>query len=93
MPSTCKLRLLRSDDDIIVPDNLLVFLAAILRFLFLDRNFSLLQDGYLVKRNVRSQLVFQTIDMNELLVESFFVGVKSVEDLAPFLLVSVNAKR
>ena len=38
------------DDYIIVPDNLLIVLAAILRFLFLDRDFSLLQDSYLIER-------------------------------------------
>ena len=77
------------DDYIIVPDDLLFFLAAILRFFFLDRDFSLLQDGYLIERNVWCQLVFQTIDMNELLVESLFVLMKAKEHGSPFLLIDI----
>ena len=54
--------------------------------IILNGDFPLLKNGYLVKRNIWSQFVFEAIDTDKLAVQFFFVLVKLVELLFPFCL-------
>ena len=63
-----------------MPDNLIV----------LDRDFTLLEDGYLVQRNVGGEFVLQTVYLNELTVELLLVLVETVEFCFPLLVLHIQ---
>ena len=57
----------------------------------LNRDFSLLKDGDFVQWNIRSQLVLQAIDVDELAVELFLVLMQLHELALPLRLVLLHA--
>ena len=51
----------------------------------------MLKDGYLVERDIGGEFVLQTVDVDELAVEPFFVFVELHEEVLPLLLVLLHA--
>ena len=50
----------------------------------------MLEDGYLVERNIRSEVVLQAVDVDKLTVD-LFVLVQLHEEVLPLLLVLLHA--
>ena len=51
----------------------------------------MLKDGYLVERDIGGEFVLQTVDIDELAVELFFVLMQLHEKEFPLLLVLLHA--
>ena len=61
-----------------------------LALLSLNRDFTLLEDGDFVERNIWSQLVLQAIDVDELAVELFLVLMQLHKLALPLRLVLLH---
>lgn len=64
---------------------------ASLALLSLNRDFTLLKDGDFIQWNIRSKLVLQAIDVDELAVELFLVLMQLHELALPLRLVLLHA--
>ena len=58
--------------------------------LSLNRDFSLLEDGNFVQGDIGGEFVPETVDVDELAVELFLVGVELHEEVLPLLLVLIH---
>ena len=58
------------DDYVIMPDD----------FVVLNGNFALLEDCYLIEWNIWREFILQSVDLYELAVQLFLVGVKLIEE-------------
>ena len=54
---------------------------------FLHRNLTLLKDGNLIQRHIRCEFILQAVDLDELAVQLFLIGVQLVELAGPVLFV------
>ena len=64
---------------------------ASLALLSLNRDFTLLKDGDFIQWNIRSQLILQAIDVDELAVELFLVLMQLHKLVFPLRLVLLHA--
>ena len=56
----------------------------------LNAHLALLQDGNFVQRHIGSKLILQAVNINELTVKFFFIGVKLHKEGAPFLMITLH---